>query len=118
MYFKFIYGQAQPDRNPVKEKWMIGIMVTATFVKVGLMTYCRRFKNEIVRAYAQDHFFDVITNSIGLATAVLAIKFYWWLDPIGAVLVCPLIHIAHSSNFFSPYKHIAHPSYSYFSNIL
>lgn len=51
------------------------------------MTYCRRFKNEIVRAYAQDHFFDVITNSIGLATAVLAIKFYWWLDPVGAILV-------------------------------
>ncbi|XP_058783524.1 metal tolerance protein 10-like [Vicia villosa] len=82
-----IIVKAQPDRNPTKEKWMIAIMVTATFVKVGLMTYCRRFKNEIVRAYAQDHFFDVITNSIGLATAVLAIKFYWWLDPLGAVLI-------------------------------
>lgn len=83
----------------MKEKWMIGIMVTATVVKVGLMTYCRRFKNEIVRAYAQDHFFDVITNSIGLATAVLAIKFYWWLDPLGAILVCPSVHIAHSTFF-------------------
>ncbi|AES71631.1 putative cation efflux protein [Medicago truncatula] len=82
-----IIVKAQPDRDPVKEKWMIGIMVTATVVKIGLMTYCRRFKNEIVRAYAQDHFFDVITNSIGLATAVLAIKFYWWLDPLGAILI-------------------------------
>ncbi|CAJ2651378.1 unnamed protein product [Trifolium pratense] len=82
-----IIVKAQPDRDPTKEKWMIAIMVTATVVKVGLMTYCRRFKNEIVRAYAQDHFFDVITNSIGLATAVLAIRFYWWLDPLGAVLI-------------------------------
>ncbi|WJX38958.1 Metal tolerance protein 10 [Trifolium repens] len=82
-----IIVKAQPDRDPTKGKWMIAIMVTATVVKVGLMTYCRRFKNEIVRAYAQDHFFDVITNSIGLATAVLAIRFYWWLDPLGAVLI-------------------------------
>ncbi|WJX32922.1 Metal tolerance protein 10 [Trifolium repens] len=82
-----IIVKAQPDRDPTKEKWMIAIMVTATVVKVGLMTYCRRFKNEIVRAYAQDHFFDVITNSIGLATAVLAIRFYWWLDPLGAILI-------------------------------
>ena len=79
--------QAQPDRDPTKQKWMIGIMVSATVVKFVLMVYCRRFENEIVRAYAQDHLFDVITNCTGLASAVLAIKFFWWLDPIGAILV-------------------------------
>ncbi|KAE8124510.1 hypothetical protein FH972_019388 [Carpinus fangiana] len=77
----------QPERDPTKERWMIGIMVSVTVVKFVLMVYCRRFKNEIVRAYAQDHLFDVITNSIGLAAAVLAIKFYWWLDPTGAILI-------------------------------
>ncbi|XP_006493770.1 metal tolerance protein 10-like isoform X2 [Citrus sinensis] len=82
-----LFTEAQPERDPEKEKWMIGIMVSVTVVKLALMMYCRRFKNEIVRAYAQDHFFDVITNSIGLATAVLAIKFYWWIDPIGAILI-------------------------------
>ena len=51
------------------------------------MVYCRRFENKIVRAYAQDHFFDVITNSVGLAAAVLAIRYYWWIDPTGAVIV-------------------------------
>lgn len=79
--------QAQPERDPDKEKWMIGIMVSVTVVKFVLMVYCRRFKNEIVRAYAQDHLFDVITNSIGLGTAVLAVRSYWWIDPIGAILV-------------------------------
>ncbi|MBA0573769.1 hypothetical protein Golob_001026 [Gossypium lobatum] len=79
--------KAQPERDPVKEKWMIGIMVSVTLVKFVLMLYCRRFQNEIVKAYAQDHFFDVITNSIGLGTAVLAIKFYWWIDPLGAILI-------------------------------
>ncbi|XWS10452.1 hypothetical protein CRYUN_Cryun39dG0080200 [Craigia yunnanensis] len=36
---------------------------------------------------AKDHFFDVITNSVGLATAVLAIHFQWWIDPTGAIII-------------------------------
>ncbi|KAK4253549.1 hypothetical protein QN277_010208 [Acacia crassicarpa] len=82
-----IITKAEPDRNEEKERWMVGIMIGVTVVKVVLTYYCRRFKNEIVRAYAQDHFFDVITNSVGLASAVLAIKFFWWLDPLGAILI-------------------------------
>lgn len=73
--------------NGVQEKWMIGIMVSVTIVKFCLMVYCRRFKNEIVRAYAQDHFFDVVTNSVGLVAAVLAVRFAWWIDPTGAIVV-------------------------------
>ncbi|CAK7326053.1 unnamed protein product [Dovyalis caffra] len=79
--------KTQPERDPTKQKWMIGIMASATVIKFALTVYCRRFESEIVRAYAQDHLFDVITNATGLATAVLAIKFYWWLDPIGAILI-------------------------------
>ncbi|KAA8523406.1 hypothetical protein F0562_009829 [Nyssa sinensis] len=79
--------KSRPDMNREKEKWMIGIMVSVTVVKFVLMLYCRRFKNEIVRTYAQDHFFDVITNSVGLATAVLAVRFYWWIDPTGAIII-------------------------------
>ncbi|KAK9684092.1 hypothetical protein RND81_10G185900 [Saponaria officinalis] len=76
-----------PKMNHKQEMWMIGIMVSVTVVKFILMIYCRRFKNEIVRAYAQDHFFDVVTNSVGLATAVLAVRFFWWIDPTGAILI-------------------------------
>ncbi|XP_058218547.1 metal tolerance protein 9-like [Rhododendron vialii] len=76
-----------PEVNHEKEMWMIGIMVSVTVVKFVLMLYCRSFKNGIVRAYAQDHLFDVVTNSVGLATAVLAIQYYWWIDPTGAILI-------------------------------
>lgn len=79
--------QAHPTFDHEKEKWMVGIMASVTMVKFFLMLYCRSFQNDIVRAYAQDHFFDVITNSIGLATALLAVRFYWWMDPVGAILV-------------------------------
>lgn len=79
--------QKGPEMDEGEEKWMIAIMVTVTAVKFLLMMYCRRFKNEIVRAYAQDHFFDVVTNSVGLVTAVLAFRYCWWIDPTGAVIV-------------------------------
>ncbi|CAI9784033.1 unnamed protein product [Fraxinus pennsylvanica] len=82
-----IIVKSHPDMDREKEKWTIGIMSSVTVVKFLLMIYCRRFKNEIVRAYAQDHFFDVITNSVGLATAILAVRFYWWIDPTGAIII-------------------------------
>ncbi|EPS64622.1 cation diffusion facilitator 9, partial [Genlisea aurea] len=82
-----LIAKSGPEVDHTKEMWMIGIMVSVTMVKFGLMLYCRRFKNEIVRAYAQDHFFDVITNSVGLVTAVLAIRYVWWIDPTGAIII-------------------------------
>lgn len=35
----------------------------------------------------QDHRLDVLTNSVGLAAALLADRFYWWIDPLGAMLL-------------------------------
>ncbi|XP_044467863.1 metal tolerance protein 9-like [Mangifera indica] len=82
-----IISKSKPKMDSEQEKWMIGIMTSVTIVKFVLMIYCRRFKNEIIRAYAQDHMFDVITNSVGLVTAVLAVKLYWWIDPTGAIII-------------------------------
>ncbi|XP_071698191.1 metal tolerance protein 10-like [Rutidosis leptorrhynchoides] len=76
-----------PNKDHDNEMWVIGIMVFVTVVKFILMVYCRRFENEIVRAYAQDHFFDVITNSVGLVATVLAIRYKWWIDPVGAIII-------------------------------
>ncbi|CAG7905004.1 unnamed protein product [Brassica rapa] len=84
---RLLVSKKGPNMSSAEEKWMIGIMASATVVKFLLMLYCRSFQNEIVRAYAQDHLFDVVTNSVGLATAVLAVKFYWWIDPSGAILI-------------------------------
>ncbi|CAM6097207.1 unnamed protein product [Calypogeia fissa] len=75
------------DLEGEKRDWVVAIMVTASVVKLGLMLYCRTFKNEIVRAYALDHFFDVVTNVIGLVAAILAAMFSWWIDPVGAILL-------------------------------
>lgn len=62
-------------------------MLSVTLVKLLLVLYCRSFTNEIVKAYAQDHFFDVITNIIGLIAALLANYVSDWMDPVGAIIV-------------------------------
>uniref|UniRef100_A0A6M2FB67 Uncharacterized protein n=1 Tax=Populus davidiana TaxID=266767 RepID=A0A6M2FB67_9ROSI len=67
--------------------WLYAIMLSATAVKLALWLYCRSSRNEIVRAYAKDHYFDVVTNVVGLIAAVLGNKFYWWIDPAGAILL-------------------------------
>ncbi|KAL2239690.1 metal tolerance protein 4-like [Sesamum indicum] len=67
--------------------WLYSIMITATVVKLALWFYCRSSGNNIVRAYAKDHYFDVVTNVVGLVAAVLGDKFFWWIDPAGAIIL-------------------------------
>lgn len=67
--------------------WLYVIMISATVIKLALWIYCRSSGNKIVRAYAKDHYFDVITNVVGLVAAVLADKFLWWIDPSGAIVL-------------------------------
>ncbi|KAL0922451.1 hypothetical protein M5K25_006439 [Dendrobium thyrsiflorum] len=70
-----------------QETWVVDIMLSVTVVKLCLVIYCRSFTNEIVKAYAQDHFFDVVTNMIGLVAALLANYITGWIDPVGAILL-------------------------------
>ncbi|KAA8539410.1 hypothetical protein F0562_026102 [Nyssa sinensis] len=70
-----------------QERWVVGIMLSVTMVKLVLAVYCRSFANEIVKAYAQDHFFDVITNVIGLVAVLLANYISDWIDPLGAIIL-------------------------------
>ncbi|XP_022747095.1 metal tolerance protein 11 isoform X1 [Durio zibethinus] len=70
-----------------QERWVVGIMLGVTLVKLFLVFYCRTFTNEIVKAYAQDHFFDVITNIIGLVAMLLANYIDNWMDPVGAIIL-------------------------------
>uniref|UniRef100_A0A5B7AQG8 Putative metal tolerance protein 4-like isoform X2 n=1 Tax=Davidia involucrata TaxID=16924 RepID=A0A5B7AQG8_DAVIN len=79
----------EPSEKMTSEKliWLFSIMLTATGVKLVLWIYCRSSGNKIVRAYAKDHYFDVVTNVVGLIAAVLGDKFYWWIDPAGAIVL-------------------------------
>ncbi|KAL7586416.1 metal tolerance protein 11 [Lactuca sativa] len=70
-----------------QEQWALGIMLCVTLVKLVLCIYCRSFTNEIVKAYAQDHFFDVVTNLIGLIAVLLANYISDWMDPVGAIIL-------------------------------
>lgn len=67
--------------------WLVIIMSLAIVIKLGLYLYCNSFDNDIVAVYAMDHFFDVITNIVGLAAALLGHYFFWWIDPAGAIFL-------------------------------
>ncbi|RRT75279.1 hypothetical protein B296_00028280 [Ensete ventricosum] len=95
-----LISKDHPAFDRQKMIWMVGSMASVTIVKFVLMLYCRSFNNQIVRAYAQDHFFDVMTNSIGLASSLLAVKFYWWMDPVGAILVSSPANTSHLCELF------------------
>ncbi|XP_009337553.2 metal tolerance protein 11 [Pyrus x bretschneideri] len=82
-----VSGEDEFSLTKDQERWVVGIMLSVTLVKFLLMLYCRSFKNEIVKAYAQDHFFDVITNIIGLVAVLLANYFDDWMDPGGAIIL-------------------------------
>ncbi|RWV98502.1 hypothetical protein GW17_00038653 [Ensete ventricosum] len=99
-FFSLPSSQDHPAFDRQKMIWMVGSMASVTIVKFVLMLYCRSFNNQIVRAYAQDHFFDVMTNSIGLASSLLAVKFYWWMDPVGAILVSSPANTSHLCELF------------------
>ncbi|KAG0576481.1 hypothetical protein KC19_5G083500 [Ceratodon purpureus] len=67
--------------------WLTVVMGIATAAKLALFLFCRTFKSEIVHAYSLDHSFDALTNIVGLAAALLANKYYWWIDPVGALIL-------------------------------
>ncbi|KAF7120952.1 hypothetical protein RHSIM_Rhsim13G0228300 [Rhododendron simsii] len=67
--------------------WLCTIMLSATVIKLALWLYCRSSGSDIVRAYAKDHYFDVITNVVGLVAAILGDKVRWWIDPVGAIVL-------------------------------
>lgn len=84
---QLIKNEGAEKMNSNQYIWLCVIMITATVVKLALFLYCRSSGNEIVRAYAKDHYFDVVTNVVGLVAAILGDKFFWWIDPAGAILL-------------------------------
>lgn len=84
---QLIENQPAEKMSSLQLLWLYVIMLTASIVKLALWLYCRSSGSEIVRAYAKDHYFDVVTNVVGLVAAVLGDKFYWWIDPVGAVIL-------------------------------
>eukprot|EP00250_Pteridium_aquilinum_P021472 c25137_g1_i1 orf=632-1261(+) len=84
---KLISKEKQVDLQGHKAYLVIVIMSVSIVVMFGLAWYCQAFKSKLVKAYADDHFFDGLTNVVGLASAILAAKFRWWIDPLGALLL-------------------------------
>ncbi|KAI6673857.1 hypothetical protein NL676_001763 [Syzygium grande] len=82
---QLIRNQSSKRRTSEQLVWLYTIILTATGVKLILWIICRSSGNKIVRLYEKDHYFDAVTNVVGSVAAVLGDKFYWWIDPVGAI---------------------------------
>ncbi|XP_022157336.1 metal tolerance protein 4 [Momordica charantia] len=82
---QLIQDKPSESLSPEQFIWLCAIMISATIVKLALWFYCRSSRNDIVCAYAKDHYFDVVTNVVGLVAAILGDKIFWWIDPVGAI---------------------------------
>ncbi|KAG5555477.1 hypothetical protein RHGRI_006208 [Rhododendron griersonianum] len=56
-------------------------------VKKAIMLYTLSIDSTDNLSTESDHYFDVVTNLVGLIAAVLGDKFYWWIDPVGAIIL-------------------------------
>ncbi|KAG0592746.1 hypothetical protein KC19_1G277800 [Ceratodon purpureus] len=84
---ELIEGDSTYSLDNRERVWLITVMSTVILSKLGLFLYCRTFRSEIVQTYATDHKLDMLTNSVGLAAALLADWSKWWIDPAGAILL-------------------------------
>jgi len=65
-------------------------------LKFFLWLYCSHInktaKSDMIEALAEDHFNDVISNTVAIATAAIAFHTIgWWVDPAGAILISVVI---------------------------
>ncbi|KAI8900892.1 putative cation efflux pump [Globomyces pollinis-pini] len=70
----------------------ICLVAGAIGLKVLLFLYCRMYSHlPTVRILAQDHRNDVMFNSLGIIFGILASKYAWYIDPIGAIIIAGFI---------------------------
>ena len=67
----------------------LGIIAATVAAKVILFVFCYSLRSLSTScdALAVDHRNDVISNTFGLAFAVMGQQVYWMLDPLGALLI-------------------------------
>ncbi|CAK9237560.1 unnamed protein product [Sphagnum troendelagicum] len=80
-------GDTGHKMSNAETTWLTVVMGTAIVSKICLYLYCCNFKSDIVQAYATDHRLDILTNSVGLAAALLSNQYYWWIDAVGAMVL-------------------------------
>lgn len=67
------------------------VILTALVTKLALFVYCARVRDPAVESLREDQRNDVLGNATSLVTAVAAQHLFWWLDPVGGILISILI---------------------------
>ncbi|ORX96108.1 hypothetical protein K493DRAFT_282277 [Basidiobolus meristosporus CBS 931.73] len=80
------------DHSPKLDTWSIVCVSIALGTKFVLFLYCRTLREfPAAKTFAQDHQNDLLVNGFGLTASLLGSKIYWWIDPVGALIVALVI---------------------------
>ncbi|KAL0072940.1 cation efflux family-domain-containing protein [Phycomyces blakesleeanus] len=70
----------------------IGCIATALAIKLVLYCYCISLSRySSARVLAQDHFNDLLINTLGLTTGIVGSKLAAWVDPVGSIVIALII---------------------------
>ncbi|KAG1373545.1 hypothetical protein G6F61_010091 [Rhizopus arrhizus] len=83
---------ADQSHSPDLTYLAIGFVASALVIKFGLYLYCMRLYHfNSAKVLAQDHFNDLLVNSLGLTTGILGSRITPLIDPIGSMIVAIII---------------------------
>ncbi|KAA8495850.1 Metal tolerance protein 4 [Porphyridium purpureum] len=72
--------------------WPVVVLIFfALGTKSCLYLYCRNVEDDAVQSLALDHYNDIVSNVSSLGTALAAQYFFWFLDPIGGIVISFMI---------------------------
>ncbi|KAG1446809.1 hypothetical protein G6F55_011388 [Rhizopus delemar] len=83
---------ADQSHSPDLTYLAIGCVASALVIKFVLYIYCMRLCHfNSAKVLAQDHFNDLLVNSLGLTTGILGSRITPLMDPIGSMIVAIII---------------------------
>jgi divalent metal cation (Fe/Co/Zn/Cd) transporter len=87
-----IEGGFQAYRDSIDITIPTMVIICGTIVlKLGLFLFCKGLRkvSPSVNALAQDHFNDVLSNTVGVTFVLVGwyVEKVWFLDPVGAILI-------------------------------
>ncbi|OAD80446.1 hypothetical protein PHYBLDRAFT_104671 [Phycomyces blakesleeanus NRRL 1555(-)] len=84
----FLIARTPSDLGPLA----IGCIATALAIKLVLYCYCISLSRySSARVLAQDHFNDLLINTLGLTTGIVGSKLAAWVDPVGSIVIALII---------------------------
>lgn len=93
IFVKAVDKLTKHENDEVHMEFFDGLLLGVVIItKLFLWLWSRRIKESLsCLALAQDHFNDVLSNTLTTVFAYVATYYEWWIDPVGALIIATII---------------------------